>query len=268
MSAWPELRSTDLRASSPADGLILHLRGKGRQSSVFFMSCLLPVTSWHLVGPPCSTYERAWVVKLMLIHYCTSSVHLVFSEERFGSLDFVLLLQDFIKLHLHQPAPLFFFFSLRSPSGYKEYPQHTFLFTFFFLFFSFSAIIITTGMFWMNKAAGTLLTLHCDDGAATTTRRWHNDRAASPRRASSPAAETSCFLCGVSLTRPVGTESRWCDAASPEGSRYWADELEQGRLNEQLCHPASIIKFIMRLGAVEAGERGEGARGRVSRVGK
>lgn len=132
MSAWPELRSTDLRASSPADSLILHLRGKGRQSSVFFLSCLLPVTSWYLVGPPRSTCEQAWVVKLMIIRYCTSSVHLAFSEERFGSLDFVWLSQDFIKLHLHQPV-LFFFFFLRSPSGYKEYPQHTFLsFSFFF----------------------------------------------------------------------------------------------------------------------------------------
>lgn len=199
----------------------------------------------------------------MLTHYCTSSVHLVFSEERFGSLDSCRTLLNFTCI-----SQRFFFFFLCSPSGYKEYPQHTFLF--FLLFFSFSGIIITTGiqMLWMNKAAGTLLTLPCDDGTATTTRRWHNDRAASPRRASNPAAETSRFLCGVTLTRPVGTESRWCDAASPEGSRYWADELEQGRLNEQLCHPASIIKFIMRLGAVEAGERGEGAGGTVSRAGK
>lgn len=129
-----------------------------------------------------------------------------------------------------------------------------------FSFIWFSCLIITTGieLVKMNKAVGTLLDLHCDDGTATTTWQQHNDRAASPRQSIESADRTSILLCSVSLTGPVGTEICWCDTASPEGSRYWADELEQGRLNEQLCHPASIIKFIMRLGAVEAGQGGLG----------
>lgn len=107
----------------------------------------------------------------MIISCWTSSVHLVFSEHSCGSLDFVLPLQDIIELHWHQPAPKPFFNLC--------------------LFIWFSCVIITAGieLVKMNKAAGTLLALHCDDGTATTTWQQHNGRAASPQQASSPPTE-------------------------------------------------------------------------------
>lgn len=231
-----------------------------KMKQLFFNTYLLKISHFLKISwlKWTSFKGHKWLPGCSLPMPVLNSVNFLLDKFRTSCIcDVLLLLQDLIKLHLHQPAlQPFIPFAHKVDTNNIYNTRFIFSIHMTFLPENHNSDSGQHEESCRNTACPALCWWNRNKNMAVT--QWPSSIAIASIKS---ADRMSIVLCSVSLTGPVGPETCRCDAAPPEGSRYWADELEQGRLNEQLCHTASIIKVIMRLVAVEARQEGRVERG-------